>query len=75
MSVQPCEQEGGILSYDQAIMGRRKISKSKYTLSKFTELKYTSFKWHAVVLVIMCHFHEISKTNCYLSYNKDVCIT
>jgi len=40
-------------------MGIRKNSKSKYTLSKFTELKYVSFKWHAIVLIIMCHFHEI----------------
>lgn len=49
MSVQPCEQEGGILSCDPAIMGRRKNFKPKYTLSEFPELKYTSFKWHAVV--------------------------
>jgi len=56
-------------------MGRRKNFKPKYTFPKFTELKYTLFKWHALVLIIMCHFHGISKTNCYLSYNKDVCIT
>lgn len=46
---------------DEAIMGRRKNSKSKYTLSKFTELKYTPFKWHALVLIICVIFIKFQK--------------